>query len=173
MDNKPLSSLLETSTATPTVSEATSQNYQTLSDLRQNIDGVKPIKAQKEANKYTSQSEGKKAFIAFIRNVPVGYIQTAKKESLPEKSTLIDDIDDYTHLARIGVVQNARRKGVAKTLILEAEKWALKQGKKGVWLDYLKDNQHAAKFYSKAGYENVQEFTDKKGRARIIAIKKF
>jgi len=144
-----------------------------LIELRKDIDNVDDEKIKKEAGKYSQKKNGRIAFIAMNYNHPLGYLEAKDKEEFPENIKAKDKLNNLAHLARIGVKVEARRKGVAKSLLNKAQEWALKREKIGFWLDYRQDNITAAKFYKNSGFINIQEYEDKKGIKRFLAIKKF
>ena len=154
-----------------TTSEVNESNEGVLANLRVIIDGVRPERIEKEIKNFSSTSD-RRAFIAQGSHSPVGYVET-KIGEIPEIEVKDTDIQELGHLARIGVVTEARGQVVGKQLLQVAEEWLKLKGKKGVWLDYRADNEDAKQLYSTNGYVDLTEFTDKKNLLRRIAIKEF
>ena len=173
MNQEPIPANKELKSSIVKIISVSEDNEKLLSNLRISIDGAKRKKVEKEALQFSLGGNFRAAFLAFLDSEPVGYVQVAVEEELPEKALSINSIKDYGHLMRIGVSSKVRRMGVAKSLTLKAESWLKKEGKSGIWLDYLKDNQPAGKLYSSLGYTPRQEFVDNSGNNRIIAVKKF
>lgn len=145
-----------------------------LARLRQEIDNVDHDKAQQEAEKFANHEGGRAAIFALVRfGTAVGYAEVKSSEDLPENSSVEVDTSEYGHLARIGVSKDSREMGVGKKLIKSAEDWAQKQGKSGLWLEYLNENEPARRLYEKSGYKIIGKFYDEMGKHRIIVAKEF
>ena len=152
----------------------TSENANKFIELRSRIDNDKSIqKLSLEAEKYV-KGESRIAFISQQGDIPTGFVEIMEEDELPIGAPEFNDLRDYAHLARIGVIEEYRGRGIGKKLLAEAEDWAKQQGKKGVWLDYLTVNEEAKHLYSSFGYKDACEFIDpNKGKARKIAVKTF
>ncbi len=158
---------LKTSTVTP-------ENKDKLSELRSRIDKDKSKeKLVHEAEKY-AEGEGRVAFISEQEGTTTGFVEIILDEELPVGASEISNLNELAHLARIGVTEEYRGRGIGKKLLAEAEEWAKQEGKKGMWLDYLTTNDRAQHLYASAGYKDVAEFTDtSKNKPRRIAVKMF
>ena len=156
------------------ISELSPGQENILFELRHQIDHREGEKLKNEVFKYAHQKAGKIAFIAWEQKQPLGYIELKKEGDLPTDNLKKKiDISQLAHLARIGILEEKRGRGFAQKLLDKAQKWAQKEGKIGLWLDYRQDNIPASKFYKKTGFLNIKEFQDKKGHQRLLAVKKF
>lgn len=146
----------------------TNDTLDELISLRENIDGVKDLeKLKREAKKYTET--GHVAILVYIGDKPVGYVEIDDKED-PEVNIEGFDGSEYAHLSRIGVIPEARGKGVGMNLIETAEKRARDIGKQGLWLDFKEDNIPAKKIYESSGFRELATYLDR-GKNRVVAIK--
>lgn len=155
--------------------EITSENADVLAQLRLEINHDKaPEDLQAEAEMYAS-NPGMKAYISVEDSVPTGYIELLAEDNELHSDAPEINTENLAHIARIAVAEEHRNKGIGKALLAQAEQWAIEQGKEGVWLDYLADNEGARKLYESAGYKDVAEFVDtkKKQKQRRIAVKRF
>ena len=62
----------------------------------------------------------------------------------------------YPYLSNLAVQTQARRQGVAQTLLASCETVALDQGFQELYLHVLEDNHQARQLYLKAGYQTKQ-----------------
>ncbi len=146
-------------------------NSSILHDLRKQVDKANDDKLTAEVRKYSEGEEGRKAIIALDNLTPSGYVEMKPSEELPEGTTSRGDLNEYAHLARVGVLPEARGRGIGKRLMQTAEEWAKEQDKKGLWLDYLANNKPAEALYRSLGYAVVELFTDKDNRKRVLVKK--
>lgn len=131
------------------------------------------VKLDREVQKYIEDND-RIAFISREGDVVIGFVEAKLTDELPAGSPPIDGISDFAELARIGVLSEYRRKGIAKQLMQRAEEWARQSGKYGMWLDYLVTNESAANLYENNGYAVAAEFMDpKKNKMRKVGVKKF
>lgn len=161
--------------STPQLSEVTSDNMKLLSDIRGKLDEKKTdAQLLTEADSYATSAE-KKAFLVQAENEVAGFVQIVlRDEELPKGCTEVVDVSGLAHLARIGVLEDYRGRGLAKRLLVAAEEYVSANGKRGMWLDYLAENEAAAALYMSSGYNDVAEFRDgDKERLRRIAVKYF
>lgn len=81
--------------------------------------------------------------------------------------------DDAVVLRSIGVLPDAKGRGVAGRLLIEFEEQAKMKGAKIVALTTdARENERAIGFYRKNGYEIAQEFEQDKNRAMLLMLKK-
>lgn len=155
--------------------EVTAENADLLVELRSKIDREKTSgKLIHEAEKYGKGKE-RRAFIVLEGTEPIGFVEVElNDDDLPQGAPEIEGLDDLAHIARIAVVEEFRGKGIGKKLLYKAEEWAKENGKQGVWLDYLVENEAAERLYKSAGYKDIAEFLDlAKNKMRRIAAKEF
>lgn len=110
--------------------ELTSADIHAIVSIRAQIDGVEVItRLNTEAEGYI-KGKNKKVFLSKIGEKVNGYVEVKLEESeLPSGSPNIEEIDGLAHLARIGVSEEFRGKGVGKSLLKKAEEWAMENGK--------------------------------------------
>lgn len=77
---------------------------------------------------------------------PVGYIHVE-----PGKDSITNEPCGY--VALLAVTVEAEGKGVASALLAAAETWAVEQGYRLLSLDVFATNEHAGKFYERAGFK--------------------
>ncbi len=154
--------------------EITLENANLLTDLRLKINNDKPIEVLKTESVEYANDPNRKAFISVEGDILTGFVQLMVESNDLRADAPKVDIQNLAHLVRIAVVEEHRKKGIGKALLLQAEQWAIDHGKKGIWLSYLAMNDEARKLYLKAGYKDAAEFIDtKKGKLRRITIKLF
>jgi ribosomal protein S18 acetylase RimI-like enzyme len=150
-------------------------NTQLLEKVRGVVDGPfkDPSLLKTEARKYAAgrnclaivYCEGAKA---------LGYIECKLEEpELPPGAPQnIPELNGLGHIARLGVVEEARHRGIAKKLVKLAEDWFRSQGKSGIWLDYLAGNEARERLYKE--YKLVIQFEEPvKGGQRKIVMKRW
>ncbi len=162
-----------------TVTEA---NDQLLFEVRLAVDGpfeelAEVTKVQREALRYGAQIDDTQAFLAIENGMCVGYVEVMLSEPTYHVGAPADKLDglvELAHIARIGLTETARGKGIATTLLTHAEGWIKLKGKTGMWLGYALKNKPAGKLYSRFGFANLVEFEDPiKKRMRRIVMKKW
>ena len=87
-------------------------------------------------------------FIAYDKNVPVGYL----KLNTGKAQTELQD-DTALEIERIYVLQEYHGKKVGQILLEKAIEYAYKLDKKYVWLGVWDKNTRAVRFYEKNGFE--------------------
>jgi len=157
------------------INEITADNLQLLIAIRKEVDGIKDInKLEQEAESYANSSN-KKAFVMQDGDRAIGYVEVKLLENeLPKGSPELDIILEYAHLARIGRSNDYGGGDLGGILLRFAEDWAKREGKEGMWLDFLVNNYPAVRLYKENSYVNVAEFKDGNiDRLRRIAVKIF
>ncbi len=89
-------------------------------------------------------------FVAYINKNPIAYI-VVKIRKQPEWY----GGGYYGYLETMYVDENARGKGVATKLFLEAKKWLRAKGVRQIKLRVFSNNTEAIKLYKKWGFEDV------------------
>lgn len=103
-------------------------------------------------------------------NKVLGFVQLTKGSSEP----CVADAENPIELQRLYVHHGSHGLGIGKMLIKQAEKVALAQGYKTMWLGVWEDNHKAQKVYGKSGFVHVGEHDFKMGeciQTDIIMIK--
>ena len=157
------------------VEAVTPENVHLLLDIRKKMDQDKPeAKLIKDSDKF-ARAENKSAFIAEDKDIAVGFVQVNLNEdghpagAPPEWNPV-----GLAYLDRIGVLDEYQRRGIGSMLLQQAEDYAKANAKKGIWLDYLANNEAAAGLYASNGFIDAHEFKDtKKGKMRRITVKMF
>jgi ribosomal protein S18 acetylase RimI-like enzyme len=90
-------------------------------------------------------------FVALLNDAPVGFTQLYPSWSSVSMRAL-------WILNDLFVAQVARRRGVARALILRAEQYAMKLQAKGLVLETAVDNIHAQHLYENLGWKRDDEF---------------
>lgn len=145
-----------------------------LVEIRQLVDGpnLDEAKLAREASRYVSGADGKRAFVFEKDGQILGYVLVILGATdFPKGAPHIESLKGFGHISKIGVAKSARGKGVGSELLLVAERWLQSGGAKGTWLDYLPSNESAVRLYSKNGYSDVAEFQDVRNRTRRITSK--
>lgn len=153
--------------------EITEANAGLLLEARQTVDGT-PTDMAKLLRAVTGYATGakQKAFVIQEEGVVCGYIGVDYDgHEFPVGATKTDGMEAYGHIAKVGVSVAAQGKGFATQLLQAAEQWLKSRGAKGVWLDYLANNEPAVRLYQRNGYVDVDEFQDTQNRTRRIAAK--
>ena len=75
---------------------------------------------------------------------------------------------NYALVTWIAFIPEYRERGLGSGMLKECEKYALKWGKKGVWLG-CKDN--VIPFYKKNGYKQKGTFINEKGEEENLMVK--
>lgn len=144
--------------------------------LRSAIDG--PFedveKVRSEAEGYARKAD-RSAFVFMEDNWPVGYVEVKLEDTdLPKGCPSLANMNGLGEIARIGVIESARGRGIGTQLLLQAESWLKLHGRSGSWLGYLAKNHDAERLYARNGYIDVAEFMDaKKLRLRRVAVKRW
>ncbi|KAI8577930.1 hypothetical protein K450DRAFT_249933 [Umbelopsis ramanniana AG] len=100
----------------------------------------------------------------------LGFVQLTKGSSEP----CVEDAEKPIELQRLYVHHESHGLGIGKLLIQKAEKVAISQGYKTMWLGVWEDNLKAQKVYGKSGFVHVGEHDFKMGdciQTDIIMIK--
>lgn len=103
-------------------------------------------------------------------NKVLGFVQLTKGSSEP----CVEDAENPIELQRLYVHHESHGLGIGKVLIQKAEKVAMAQGYKTMWLGVWEDNHKAQKVYGKSGFVHVGEHDFKMGdciQTDIIMIK--
>jgi ribosomal protein S18 acetylase RimI-like enzyme len=103
-------------------------------------------------------------------NKVLGFVQLTKGSSEP----CVEDAENPIELQRLYVHHESHGLGIGKVLIQRAEKVAIAQGYKTMWLGVWEDNHKAQKVYGKAGFVHVGEHDFKMGdciQTDLILIK--
>jgi ribosomal protein S18 acetylase RimI-like enzyme len=153
----------------------TEANADLLFEVRNAVDGpFTPSdlnKVKREIKKY-SRGGDRAAYVICVGETPVGYVECKLEENLPDGCSRSDELTNIGHIARIGVLNEHRIRGVGSQLMAQAELWLRTQRCKGSWLDYRHSNWDLTAFYARVGYRNVIEVQDKaKNCMREIALK--
>lgn len=156
-------------------SEITPENALVLAQLRLEINNDKtPDELKAEADTYATDPN-RKALISMEGETPTGFVEMMAESDDVHQDAPEISVQDFAHIVRIAVAEEHRKKGIGTALLHQADQWAIEQGKKGIWLDYLAANDKARTLYEKSGYKDAAEFVDtkKKQKLRRIAIKLF
>ena len=114
------------------------------------------------------------AFICDKGGDCLGYVQVTRKDDLTNGATLQIGLGNCGHIVRIGVISDARFKGVGMALLSKAEEWLKKKGKYGAWADYPVANQAAAQLFARGGYKVKTKFACDRGHhQRALAMKRW
>lgn len=155
------------------------ENVKVLEKLRTEIDGEENASGDKFASELRRYESGDnhKGFLVEVDKKAVGYVEVDLHEDYIPKGAdkvLCKELQQYAHIARIGLLPEHRGKGLGTTLLQHAEDWVKSQNSKAIWLDYLPESENLIKFYESAGYQTFTEFKDgEKSRMRRIAVKHF
>ncbi len=117
--------------------------------------------------KYTS-SDSYKIFVAVENKEIIGYlgIKSLYDDELIKKR-FRDKLEKFSQVTWIGVLPEHRRHGVAKALLLSAEKWSSENGKQGYWLEC---SERLLPFYKHL--EMIEnKYQDEKKRTRYVMVK--
>ncbi len=146
-----------------------------LIELQQVINEDKDVDKLKDETKEYIDNPEKQAFFLKVGDEIVGYILVdLEGEGLPKGAPEDFDVSNLARVSKVGVSKEYSGKHLGEELLKEAENLAKKEGKDGMYLDYLASNEPAVKLYSRSGYEQKAEFTDpKKQKLRRIGIKRF
>lgn len=132
------------------------------------VDGRAQEEADERVRKFILDNRGiRLVIIAEEKGEILGYIGLKKSEDEDESLKYVKNKDE-AHVVWIAVHPEHRGKGIGKKLLKEAEKYARKWGKNGIWLDCRLDRQ---KFYENSKYSLVGTYKHK-GKERIVMEKK-
>jgi diamine N-acetyltransferase len=98
-------------------------------------------------------------FIAFFEEKPIGFIKLNFNQFIPKQNE-----ETGLELQKIYFLNNFAGKGLGKTMFNFIKDYALEKREKSIWLDVLKTNTKAKKFYERQGFQVVDELdfeTDK------------
>lgn len=88
---------------------------------------------------------GARAWVAESADETVGFLIACR------------EAQDAVHIVTIDVVDSARRQGVGRALMDDAEIWAKAQEAKVIYLETAEDNLVAHRFYEARGYVRVEK----------------
>jgi ribosomal protein S18 acetylase RimI-like enzyme len=94
-----------------------------------------------------------KYFLTFVEENPVGFIKLKKNQPVPNRG------DEYgLELEKIYLLENFAGLGLGKMMIEFVIDYAENLREKSVWLDVLKINTGAIRFYKNQGFQIIDEF---------------
>lgn len=105
------------------------------------------------------QSDEETCFIAFVKDLPVGFANVSLRFDYVEGT----ESSPVGYLEGIFVDENFRNRGIARSLVKSCEDWAKEKGAKEFASDCLLDNTQSLKFHLAIGFEEAN---------RIICFKK-
>lgn len=105
--------------------------------------------------KRLANGEYGKCFIAYVDEVPAGYVALATKDFGYRKSK-------YIEIENIGVDPEYRSQGIGRLLMEEIVKWAKEKGAAKLYVSAYWKNTKAVNFYKKNGFYEVEVGLDKK-----------
>jgi ribosomal protein S18 acetylase RimI-like enzyme len=112
--------------------------------------------SERRFNKFIKEN-GNLFLFAEEKGELVGYIGIKKKEEDIKIKGI--DFDKLTCVAWIAVLPDFRKRGIGSSLLREAEKYAKKWKKEGIWLDCRK---RVLRFYERNGYKSKGFFIKEK-----------
>jgi GNAT superfamily N-acetyltransferase len=151
--------------------QITEANLELLFEVSSLVDGPfdDENEVRRKIRKFTKRDTCR-AFIFVEDGVPLGYVG-CKFHEKPADLDYESQVDSFGHIAKIGVREDARGKGIGKQLLLAGEQWIRSVGLPGVWLDYI-PTETRKRFYRE--YEVLAEYTETdKTYKRRIAVKKW
>ncbi len=151
--------------------QVTKANLELLFEVGSQVDGPykDPDKARRWMLKFTKR-EDCRAFLFVEDGVPFGYVG-CKFHEKPADLDYASLVEPFGHIAKIGVREDARGKGIGKQLLEAGEQWIRSMGLPGAWLDYI-PTETRMRFYRE--YNVLAEYTETdKTYTRRIAVKKW
>ncbi len=159
------------------ITHVTEGNRSLLLAVRMAIDNEGKISQEisTDVHKYSIKVD-RVAYLYQNGHMPVGYVQVKLQETLPMQLEGIDanqyeELFFAAHVARIGVMVDNRRDGIARKLLTRAEMWALQMGRSMIWAEYKKKNMGSHFLFKKAAYVIGGHFVDTLGIARTVVYK--
>ena len=151
--------------------QITEDNLELLLEVGSKVDG--PFDDEKEVRRKIqkfAKRDDCRAFLFVEDGIPLGYV-TCKTHEEPTVADHESLVAPFGHIAKIGVREDARGKGIGKQLLEAGEQWIKSMGLPGSWLDYI-PTETRKRFYRE--YEVLAEYTETDADySRRIAVKKW
>lgn len=139
--------------------EATQKDSHVLAKMATKIRENQNEDELEEEFKEILQSGEETCFIAFVKDLPVGFANVSLRFDYVEGT----ESSPVGYLEGIFVDENFRNRGIARSLVKSCEDWAKEKGAKEFASDCLLDNTQSLKFHLAIGFEEAN---------RIICFKK-
>lgn len=139
--------------------EATQKDSHVLAKMATKIRENQNEDELEEEFKEILQSDEETCFIAFVKDLPVGFANVSLRFDYVEGT----ESSPVGYLEGIFVDENFRNRGIARSLVKSCEDWAKEKGAKEFASDCLLNNIQSLKFHLAIGFEEAN---------RIICLKK-
>lgn len=151
------------------------ENIQELGKIRREVDGEEHTPLEKELKRY-AEGGNLSAFLIREGEKVIGYVEVDLEEDYIPTGVdreLYKELQEYAHIARIGLLTEYLENKIANKLLKHAETWATTHGAPAIWLDYLPGNEPLVRFYEGAGYKEFTTFKDgSRERMRRIVVRR-
>ena len=111
--------------------------------------------ARLEADAFGAKSWGKNNLLESYVTPGVTVLMAGKENYPPVGFIIIRCAIDEAEILSIGVSADMRKRGVARALMTEAERFAMRQGAKSFFLDVAENNPEAMMLYQKLGFIEI------------------
>ncbi|MDU3192380.1 MAG: GNAT family N-acetyltransferase [Finegoldia magna] len=139
--------------------EATQKDSHVLAQMATKIWDNENVDELEEEFTEILQSDEGTCFIAFVKEIPVGFANVELRHDYVEGT----ESSPVGYLEGIFVEENYRKQNIARNLVKSCEDWAKKMGCSEFASDCLLDNIQSLKFHLAIGFEEAN---------RIICFKK-
>ena len=112
--------------------------------------------------------DDQRIFIAESDGHPVGWVHVAMTDYI--------ESDPFAIIAGLVVDRDHRRQGLARSLMQQAERWAIDRGSRVIRLNSSSTRTGAYQFYERVGYEHIKtqySFAKALGAAHKESVKRF